>query len=162
MLERDSEAIQRKVAIKILKAEYASNAQMVSRFEREAQASTHIESPHVVQVFDAGVLADGRLLIALTRFEGLGGRLQLLPLGLTTPEMAALMGALGCRDAVLLDGGVSGQLAIRDAAGEVRRWPGLRRWAWRAVSRRCSPSTSGRCRRAIVRRRSARSPPASH
>ena len=74
-----------------------------------------------------GVLGDGRVLIALTRFEGLGGRLQLLPLGLTTPEMAALMGALGCRDAVLLDGGVSGQLAVRDAAGEVHRWPGLRR-----------------------------------
>jgi len=74
-----------------------------------------------------GVLRDGRVLIALTRFEGLGGALELLPLGLTTPEMAALMGALGCRDAVLLDGGVSGQLAVRDAAGEVHRWPGLRR-----------------------------------
>jgi hypothetical protein len=74
-----------------------------------------------------GVLGDGRILIALTRFEGLGGTLQLLPLGLTTPEMAALMGALGCRDAVLLDGGVSGQLAVRDAAGEVYRWAGLRR-----------------------------------
>lgn len=73
-----------------------------------------------------GVLGDGRILIALTRFEGLGGTLQLLPLGLTTPEMAALMGALGCRDAVLLDGGVSGQLAVRNAAGEVRRWAGLR------------------------------------
>jgi hypothetical protein len=74
-----------------------------------------------------GVLADGRLLVALTRFEGLGGKLQLLPLGLTTPEMAALMGALGCRDAVLLDGGVSGQLAVRDAAAGVHRWAGLRR-----------------------------------
>jgi exopolysaccharide biosynthesis protein len=74
-----------------------------------------------------GVLGDGRVLIALTRFEGLGGRLQLLPLGLTTPEMAALMGALGCRDAVLLDGGVSGQLSVRDAAGWVHRWAGLRR-----------------------------------
>lgn len=74
-----------------------------------------------------GVLDDGRVLIALTRFEGLGGALELLPLGLTTPEMAALMGALGCRDAVLLDGGVSGQLEVRDGAGVVHRWPGLRR-----------------------------------
>ena len=74
-----------------------------------------------------GVRADGRVLVALTRFAGLGGTLELLPLGLTTPEMAALMGALGCRDAVLLDGGVSGQLAVRDAAGTVHRWPGLRR-----------------------------------
>ncbi len=74
-----------------------------------------------------GVLGDGHVILALTRFAGLGGKLQLLPLGLTTPEMAALMGALGCRDAVLLDGGVSGQLSIRDASGEVHRWPGLRR-----------------------------------
>ena len=74
-----------------------------------------------------GVQRDGRVLIALTRFEGMGGALELLPLGLTTPEMAALMGALGCRDAVLLDGGVSGQLALRDGAGEMHRWPGLRR-----------------------------------
>ena len=73
-----------------------------------------------------GILGDGRVLIALTRFEGLGGTLELLPLGLTTPEMAALMGALGCRDAVLLDGGVSGQLAVRDASGELHRWRGLR------------------------------------
>ena len=74
-----------------------------------------------------GTLPDGRVLVALTRFEGLGGALELLPFGLTTPEMAALMGALGCRDAVLLDGGVSGQLAIHGARGERREWPGLRR-----------------------------------
>ena len=74
-----------------------------------------------------GVLRDGRVLVALTRFEGMRGALELLPLGLTTPEMAALMGALGCRDAVLLDGGVSGQLAVRDGAGQLHRWPGLRR-----------------------------------
>jgi hypothetical protein len=71
-------------------------------------------------------LPDGRVLVALTRFEGLGGVLQLLPFGLTTPEMAALMGALGCRDAVLLDGGVSGQLLLRDGAGAEHRWPGMR------------------------------------
>lgn len=74
-----------------------------------------------------GVLGNGTVLIALTRYEGLGGALELLPLGLTTPEVAALMGALGCRDAVLLDGGVSGQLAVRDASGKMHRWPGLRR-----------------------------------
>jgi hypothetical protein len=40
--------------------------------------------------------------------------------------MAAVMGALGARRAVLLDGGLSAQLLVRDAAGDVRRWPGLR------------------------------------
>jgi hypothetical protein len=74
-----------------------------------------------------GVLPDGQVLIALTRFAGLGGVLDRLPFGLTTPEMAALMGALGCVDAELLDGGVSGQLLVRDAAGETHEWAGMRR-----------------------------------
>jgi hypothetical protein len=37
------------------------------------------------------------------------------------------MGALGCRSAVALDGGISGQLAVREAGGEVRVWEGMRR-----------------------------------
>jgi len=74
-----------------------------------------------------GTRPDGTVLVALTRFAGLGGVLDRLPFGLTTPEMAALMGALGCSDALLLDGGVSGQLLVRDAAGEVHEWPGMRR-----------------------------------
>lgn len=74
-----------------------------------------------------GVLPDGRVLLALTRFAGLGGVLDRLPFGLTTPEMAALMGALGCVDATLLDGGVSGQLLVRDATGEAHEWAGMRR-----------------------------------
>jgi hypothetical protein len=74
-----------------------------------------------------GTLRDGRVLIALTRFEGLGGALSSLPFGPTAPEMAALMGALGARRAVLLDGGLSGQLLLRDQGGAERAWRGLRR-----------------------------------
>jgi hypothetical protein len=75
-----------------------------------------------------GETRDGRILVAMTRFEALGGALQNLPLGLTTPEMAAVMGALGARRAVLLDGGISSQMLIQDG-GETRRWPGWRRVA---------------------------------
>lgn len=70
---------------------------------------------------------NGEWLVALTRFEGLGGVLETLPFGLTTPEMAALMGAMGCRNAVLLDGGLSGQLMIQEANGERRTANGLRK-----------------------------------
>jgi exopolysaccharide biosynthesis protein len=87
-----------------------------------------------------GELRDGRLLVALTRFEGLGGILAELPFGPTAPEMAALMGALGARRAVLLDGGLSAQLVVRDG-GETRSWRGLRRvpLGLVAVPRRQSP-----------------------
>jgi exopolysaccharide biosynthesis protein len=74
-----------------------------------------------------GTLADGRVVIALTRFDFFGKSLDRLPFGLTTPEMAAVMGALGCRRALLLDGGISGQLSLQDEDGAVRRWPGTRR-----------------------------------
>jgi hypothetical protein len=74
-----------------------------------------------------GSLRDGRVLVALTRFDGLDGFLDAIPLGLTTPQTAALMGALGCSRAVMLDGGISSQLLVRDSAGGVQRWPGIRR-----------------------------------
>jgi hypothetical protein len=72
-------------------------------------------------------LRDGRVLMAMTRFEGLGGVLEELPFGPTTPEMAALMGALGCRRAVLLDGGISSQLLVRGPDGAAGAWRGMRR-----------------------------------
>lgn len=39
----------------------------------------------------------------------------------------AITGALGCRQAVALDGGISAQLALRDASGAWRTWRGWRR-----------------------------------
>jgi hypothetical protein len=68
---------------------------------------------------------DGHILVAMTRFDGAGAALGFVPFGLTTPEMAAVMGALGAANAVMLDGGISSQLLIRDPSG-VCRWTGLR------------------------------------
>jgi len=69
---------------------------------------------------------DGSVIVALTRFDGLGRTFGFIPFGLTAPEMAAVMGELGCRDAMLLDGGISAQLLVRDASGRSHRWPGMR------------------------------------
>src|SRR5262249_28346746 len=44
-----------------------------------------------------GTLPDGRVLVAMTRFDLLGPKLGFIPFGLTVPEMAAVMGALGAR-----------------------------------------------------------------
>jgi hypothetical protein len=73
-----------------------------------------------------GALPDGRLLIVLTRFDALGESLGSIPFGPTIPEFAALMGALGAKQAVALDGGISGQLLVRDADG-THTWRGLRK-----------------------------------
>ena len=73
-----------------------------------------------------GTRADGRVIVALTRFDALGPALGRIPFGLTSAEMARVMEALGCRRAILLDGGISGQLMVRDARGDAHAWRGMR------------------------------------
>ena len=76
-----------------------------------------------------GIRDDGSIVVALTRFTGLGpGPAEMLPWGPTVLEMASYMRSLGCRRAMLLDGGVSGQMALRLADGTLRRWAN-----WRVV-----------------------------
>ena len=75
-----------------------------------------------------GGTRDGDLLFVMTRFAALGPAAQTVPVGPTTPEMAAILGALGASDAVMLDGGISAQMLLRDpASGRRWRWPGWRR-----------------------------------
>lgn len=73
-------------------------------------------------------LADGSLVVTITRFAGLAGAGSTLPWGPTVTEMAAYLRALGCRRAMLLDGGMSAQLALRRGDGSLARWSN-----WRAV-----------------------------
>ena len=74
-----------------------------------------------------GLDRDGKLLVVLTRLDSEIPGLDRVPFGLTVPEMAAVMGALGARQAMLLDGGISAQLAVRDANGNQRQFPGIRK-----------------------------------
>jgi len=73
-----------------------------------------------------GELDDGRLLIAITRFYGIGPLSPSIPLGPTLVEMATFMKAQGCRRAVSLDGGISAQLMVREE-GQTRTWRGWRK-----------------------------------
>lgn len=86
----------------------------IDRFHRDARLAL-------------GIDRNGRLLIALTRLDAPVTALERIPLGLTVPEMAAVMGSLGAQRAALLDGGISAQLAVRTTPNELRRWPGMRR-----------------------------------
>jgi exopolysaccharide biosynthesis protein len=75
-----------------------------------------------------GVLPDHTVVVAITRFSGLGAAGATLPWGPTVVEMADFMRSLGCVRAVLLDGGISSQLALRATDGSLRRWTN-----WRTV-----------------------------
>ena len=93
---------------------------------RTASSPPGIDLAHRDSRVAIGEMRDGRIVIAITRFNALGDAAAKIPFGLTVPEMAALMGALGCRRAVSLDGGISGQLAVREDGGTVRKWTGWR------------------------------------
>jgi hypothetical protein len=85
-----------------------------------------------------GIDREGRIIIALTRFDALGGVLDRIPFGLTVPEMSALMGALGAQKAMLLDGGISAQLLVRTPQG-AERFSGSRKVPLGLVVRAASP-----------------------
>ena len=100
-------------------------ALLVGRGERPRELSRPgrgVDLEHRDSRLALGLLEDGSVLVALTRFTGLGPAGEQLPWGPTVVEMAAWMRSRGCRRAVLLDGGMSGQLAVRDARGSLVRW----------------------------------------
>ncbi len=67
----------KRVAIKFVDPEFATDEKVVARFSREARAMSAMESAHIVTVFDAGT-EDGRpyLVMELLRGEDLGQRLR--------------------------------------------------------------------------------------
>lgn len=61
----------RPAAIKLLRpSEGAPQHNLPERFEREAQATAALESPHTVQIFDFGTSDDGRLYYAMELLSG--------------------------------------------------------------------------------------------
>ncbi len=66
------------------------------------------------------------VLIVITRVEVPGNVGATFPYGPTIPEMAEYMKSLGCNRAMLLDGGLSSQLAVRDNRGSLTKWTNWR------------------------------------
>ena len=58
------------VALKLLRPEYASDQIVVSRFRREAQAADSLKHPNIASVYDYGILADGRPFMVMDFIEG--------------------------------------------------------------------------------------------
>jgi eukaryotic-like serine/threonine-protein kinase len=59
------EVLDRDVALKLLKDQYAGNEELVERFKREAKSAASLSHPHIVPVFDAGETEDGTYYIAM-------------------------------------------------------------------------------------------------
>jgi hypothetical protein len=64
------EVLDRNVALKLLKAQYAENEELVERFRREAYSAASLSHPHIVPVFDGGETGDGTYYIAMEYLSG--------------------------------------------------------------------------------------------
>ena len=63
------ERLGRDVAIKVLPAELAENAERLKRFEKEARSASALNHPNIVTVYDIGS-TDGTSWIAMERVDG--------------------------------------------------------------------------------------------
>ena len=62
--------LERPVAVKIIKPEFAADRDVADRFLREARTMAKLRHPHAAMIFDAGNLPDGRHFIVMEFVEG--------------------------------------------------------------------------------------------
>ncbi|HMF28582.1 MAG TPA: serine/threonine-protein kinase, partial [Candidatus Cybelea sp.] len=72
------ELMGKRVAVKVLRFEHSQNADVVSRFFKEARATQMLNHPGCVDIIDTGRLEDGRgyIIMALLEGESLKARLE--------------------------------------------------------------------------------------
>ncbi len=63
-------AIEKRMALKVLRPEYAHKGEIVTRFQQEAISASRIKHPNVLDVFDFGQLENGCFYLAMEFLEG--------------------------------------------------------------------------------------------
>jgi eukaryotic-like serine/threonine-protein kinase len=64
------EVLDRDVALKLLKIQYAKDEEFVERFRREARSAAALANPHIVPIFDRGETENGTYYIAMEYLPG--------------------------------------------------------------------------------------------
>ena len=102
-------ALERTVALKVLRDDLTQDATRVMRFRQEARAASALNHPNVCTIHALGETGDGRQFIAMERIDGetLRHRLRASPIPL--------------RDALDIAGQVASALTTAHAAGVVHR-----------------------------------------
>ncbi|MFO0551574.1 MAG: protein kinase [Polyangiaceae bacterium] len=89
--EGENTRIHRRVAIKVLHPHVADKADIVQRFEREAQAAGRIGSQHIVEVLDLGNLPSGERYMVMEFLDGESLTSRIKVRGRLSPEETAMI-----------------------------------------------------------------------
>jgi eukaryotic-like serine/threonine-protein kinase len=93
------EVLDRDVALKLLKDQYAENEEFVERFKREARSAASLSHPHIVPVFAWGETGDGMYYIAMEYLSGGTLRERIMSKG-ALPARTAAAAALQIAEAL--------------------------------------------------------------
>jgi len=107
-LARDT-VLERDVALKVLREQYAESDEFVGRFEREAKAAASLNHPNIVSVYDRGEAEDGSYYIAMEYVPG------------GTLKDRILDGPMDAGEAVRLGVQIAEALRVAHEAGVVHR-----------------------------------------
>ncbi|MEJ7842241.1 MAG: protein kinase, partial [Rubrobacter sp.] len=124
-LARD-EVLERDVAIKVLRGQYAEDEEFVERFRREALGVASLSHPNIVQVYDRGVSEDGRYYIAMEYVPGGTLKDRIVRNGPLSPDTASsvavqIADALGAaHERGLIHRDVKPQNVLVTASGDVK------------------------------------------
>lgn len=102
--------LDREVAIKVLREQYAEDPQFVERFRREAQSAAALAHPNIVSIYDLGRSSDGAYYIAMEHVPG--GTLK---------QRLEREGRLSVAEAAALGGQIAGALDAAHRYGVVHR-----------------------------------------
>jgi len=93
----EHEAIEKKIALKVLRPEFSRKEDIVTRFQQEAISASRIKHPNVLEVFDFGRLDGGEAFLAMEFLDGHDLADELSRRGILDPSRALPIAMQICR-----------------------------------------------------------------
>jgi eukaryotic-like serine/threonine-protein kinase len=103
--------LERDVAIKVLRMEYAHDDEFIERFRREAQSTIHLSHPNIVNIFDVGEEVDEDIYYIVMEYVK----------GMTLKQYIQMYGPLPVDEAIDVMTQVTGAISHAHANGIIHR-----------------------------------------